>query len=285
MFLFDAHVHTAESSKCAKWSGAEAAEAYAAKGYSGIIVTDHFVNGNTRADRTAPWEEQVAVAMAGYKAAKARGDEIGLKVFFGFESANDGAEFLTYGLDEEWLLKHPESAQLPMKEYLALVRSEGAFVVHAHPFRRSRHPRCMHLFPGGVDAVEIVNFGNLDVDNHLAKVYAEAYGLPMTAGSDSHNFGDIRDFVVGTEADHSVVAEDTVAEGRQLRKGVIVIPADRRPGHISTGHYQAVGHLQTVVISKEKVLQGGIGKHDSHLGVAGRHRGRQERASPRMYSM
>ena len=239
MFLFDAHVHTAESSKCAKWSGAEAAGAYAAKGYSGIIVTDHYINGNTRADRTAPWEEQVAVAMAGYngntradrtaageeqiavqmagyKAAKARGDEIGLKVFFGFEAACDGAEFLTYGLDEEWLLKHPESAQLPMKEYLALVRSEGAFVVHAHPFRRSRHPRCMHLFPGGVDAVEIVNFGNLDVDNYLAKVYAEAYGLPMTAGSDSHNFGDIRDFVVGTDTPIESVADyiERIKQGR-----------------------------------------------------------------------
>ena len=110
----------------------------------------------------------------------------------------------------------------------------------------------------------------------------------VSAGAPDHvgfSAMEIHDGVVGTDADHPVVAEDTVAEGRQLRKGVIVIPADRCPGHISTGHYQAVGHLQTVVISKEKVLQGGIGKHDSHLGVAGRHRGRQERASPRMYSM
>ena len=221
MYLFDAHVHTAESSRCGKWTGAEAAEAYKQKGYSGIIITDHYINGNTRADRTAPWEEQVAVAVAGYKAAKARGDEIGLKVFFGFEAATDGAEFLTYGLDEDWLLKHPESAQLPMKEYLALVRSEGAFVVHAHPFRRSRHLKCMHLIPGGVDAVEVVNFGNLDVDNNLAKVYAEAYGLPMTAGSDAHNFGDIRDFVVGTDTPIESV-EDYVEQIRQKR---LIIPA------------------------------------------------------------
>ena len=221
MFLFDAHVHTAESSKCAKWSGAEAAETYKQKGYSGIIITDHYINGNTRADRTAPWEEQVAVATAGYKAAKARGDEIGLKVFFGFEAATDGVEFLTYGLDEEWLLKHPESAQLPMKEYLALVHSEGAFVVHAHPFRRSRHLRCMHLIPGGVDAVEIVNFGNLDVDNNLAKVYAEAYDLPMTAGSDAHNFGDIRDFVVGTETPIESVADYIEC----IKQGMLKLPS------------------------------------------------------------
>lgn len=221
MFLFDAHVHTAESSKCAKWSGAEAAEAYAAKGYSGIIVTDHFINGNTRADRNAPWEEQVAVQMAGYKAAKARGDEIGLKVFFGFEAACDGAEFLTYGLDEEWLLKHPESAKLSMKEYLTLVRAEGAFVVHAHPFRRGRSMKCMHLIPDGVDAVEIVNFGNQEPDNRMARFYADTYGLPMTAGSDSHNFGDMRDLVVGTDTPIESVA-DYIERIKQKR---LILPA------------------------------------------------------------
>ena len=50
MFLFDAHVHTAESSKCAKWSGAEAAEAYAAqankKGFPTVIKAEP-VNGKT----------------------------------------------------------------------------------------------------------------------------------------------------------------------------------------------------------------------------------------------
>ncbi len=67
--------------------------------------------------------------------------------------------------------------------------------------------KCIHLIPDGVDAVEIINFGNLDVDNNLAKVYAEAYDLPMTAGSDAHNFGDIRDFVVGTETPIESVAD------------------------------------------------------------------------------
>ncbi|MBR5025418.1 MAG: hypothetical protein IKX48_10140 [Victivallales bacterium] len=43
--------------------------------------------------------------------------------------------------------------------------------------------------------------------NNLAKVYAEAYDLPMTAGSDAHNFGDIRDFVVGTETPIESVAD------------------------------------------------------------------------------
>lgn len=221
MYLFDAHVHTAESSKCGKMTGAEAAEAYAAKGYSGIIVTDHFINGNTRADRNAPWEEQVAVQMAGYKAAKARGDEIGLKVFFGFESGNDGADFLTYGLDEEWLLKHPESPKLSMKDYLALVRSEGAFVVHAHPFRRARYIKCMHLIPDGVDAVEIVNFGNQELDNRMAKIYAEAYGLPMTAGSDGHAVHDVEEFVIGTDTPIESVA-DYIERIKQKR---LILPA------------------------------------------------------------
>ena len=216
MYLFDAHVHTAESSRCGRMPGAEVAEIYAKKGYSGIIITDHFINCNTRADRNAPWEEQVAVLMAGYKAAKARGDEIGLKVFFGFEGGSEGNDFLTYGLGEEWLLKHPESAQVPLKEYLALVRSEGGFVVHAHPYRRAHYIKCIRLLPDEVDAVEITNLCRPELDNRLAKIYAEAYGLPATAGSDAHTFEAVKDFVIGTDTPIESVADyiERVKQGR-----------------------------------------------------------------------
>ena len=48
------------------------------------------------------------------------------------------------------------------------------------------------------------------------RAYQEAYGLPMTAGSDAHNFGDIRDFVVGTETPIESVADyiERVKDGR-----------------------------------------------------------------------
>ena len=41
-YRYDLHVHTAEGSKCGHSSGAEMADFYKAKGYAGIVVTDHF---------------------------------------------------------------------------------------------------------------------------------------------------------------------------------------------------------------------------------------------------
>ena len=46
MFRYETHLHTAEGSGCASASGAEQARRYKALGYDGIIVTDHFFNGN-----------------------------------------------------------------------------------------------------------------------------------------------------------------------------------------------------------------------------------------------
>ena len=54
---------------------------YKEEGYTGIIVTDHFFNGNTTVPRDLPWEERVELFCKGYENAKAKGDEIGLDVY------------------------------------------------------------------------------------------------------------------------------------------------------------------------------------------------------------
>ena len=46
------------------------------------------------------------------------GDEIGLQVFFGWEETFDGQDFLIYGLDKEWMLKHPEMEQEKPARYI-----------------------------------------------------------------------------------------------------------------------------------------------------------------------
>ena len=99
LYRYDTHVHTAEVSKCAKSSGREVAEAYHARGYDGIIITDHFFNGNTTVPRDLPWRERVELFTAGYRAAKEYGDKVGMQVFFAWEDSSEGNDFLTYGLD------------------------------------------------------------------------------------------------------------------------------------------------------------------------------------------
>lgn len=186
-FKFDAHVHTSESSACACTTGAEIAEAYKNAGYSGIVITDHFFNGNTSIPSDLPWKERVEMFCKGYENAKRRGDEIGLTVLFGWEYAYENSDFLTYGLDREWLLKHPEVLDLPVWQYAELVHQWGGFIVHAHPFRYWAYVRQITLIPDIIDAVETVNMNNSHEENARAAWYAESYGLPATAGSDSHN--------------------------------------------------------------------------------------------------
>ena len=82
MFRYETHLHTAEGSGCASASGAEQARRYKALGYDGIIVTDHFFNGNCAVTNFDSWEDRVNKFCKGYENAKEEGDRIGLKVFF-----------------------------------------------------------------------------------------------------------------------------------------------------------------------------------------------------------
>ena len=47
MYRYETHMHTSQASACAFSTGAEMARAYAAAGYTGIFITDHFFNGNS----------------------------------------------------------------------------------------------------------------------------------------------------------------------------------------------------------------------------------------------
>ena len=116
-YRYDLHVHTYEGSACAKSPAAELADFYKEKGYAGLVVTDHFYAGNTRVDRSLPWPEWLKGFKEGYEHMKARGDEIGLSVFYGWEYSFHGIDFLTFGLDNDWLLEHPEVKDMDIVDY------------------------------------------------------------------------------------------------------------------------------------------------------------------------
>ncbi len=187
-FKYETHLHTSEASACAISSGAEMADAHKKSGYTGIIVTDHFFNGNTAIPFDLSWKNRVELFCLGYENAKKRGDEIGLQVFFGWEFNYGATEFLTYGLDKEWLIKHPEIEHMRYPDYLKLIDLHGGFTVHAHPFRQRGYINKLVLVPEYTSAVEIYNDGNdMEIFNERAKWYAESFDLAVTAGSDIHS--------------------------------------------------------------------------------------------------
>ena len=188
MYRYETHLHTFYGSYCASVSGKFQAEAYKKAGYTGIIITEHFFNGSScMIPKDLPWEERVALFCIGYEEAKKVGDRIGLQVFFGWEETFDGQDFLVYGLDKEWLLKHPEVEQWSIRKQFEEVDRHGGMVIHAHPYRNRPYIPKIRLFPDFVHGVEVYNGGNTEEENKRAYMYAKKYHLPMTAGADSHH--------------------------------------------------------------------------------------------------
>ena len=187
-YKYETHLHTSETSACAVSSGKEMVRAYADAGYSGIVVTDHFFNGNTCVPPHLPWETRVDLFCRGFENAREEGEKLGLKVFFGWEYGYYQTDFLTYGLDREFLLKNPDVLKWSLDEYSDVVHSHGGFITHAHPFREAFYIDAIRLFPNLVDAVEVVNASHTDPSfNRKAKRYAEENGLIEMSGSDAHS--------------------------------------------------------------------------------------------------
>ena len=193
MYLYETHLHTMEASACSMISGKEQARAYKKAGYSGIVVTDHFFNGNTSIPDNLPWEERVNLFYKGYESAKREGDKIGLSVFFAWESNYDGTEFIVLGLGKDFLLDNPDYLSWSIKKQYENVKEAGGYIIHAHPFRIRSYIKEVRLFPEYTDAVEVVNIGNgnKEFDNQALE-YARKHNFPAIAGTDSHGYEEKR---------------------------------------------------------------------------------------------
>jgi len=191
-YLYETHLHTKEGSSCGVSGGREYVQKYKDLGYSGIIITDHFFNGNCRADRNLPWKKWVQEYIRGYEHTKEEGSRRGFDVFFGWEETLDGNDYLIYGLDKEWLLAHPEAANWTPEEQFDEVRRYGGCVVLAHPFRFTQNMNRISFHNVCVNAVEAANSANSQVSDALAWSYAKKINVSATAGSDIHYAADIR---------------------------------------------------------------------------------------------
>jgi histidinol phosphatase-like PHP family hydrolase len=206
-YLYETHLHTSQASACANSRGRDYISVYRDLGYTGIIVTDHFIHGNSALDDRQPWRDWVSAFCRGYEEARDEGEKQGLDVFFGWEETFDGDDYLVYGLDKAWLLEHPEPKNWTRKRQYETVRQYGGCVVHAHPFRQARYIPRITLCPAFIDAVEVANAGNPYPSwNALAFRYAQKIGLPVTAGSDIHHACDAFDKSFGVYLDKKLTS-------------------------------------------------------------------------------
>ncbi len=224
MYKYDTHVHTSESSACASMSGAKQARLYKELGYTGIIITDHFFNGNSSVPRNLPWEERIERFVLGYEHALEEGEKIGISVLFGWEESFCGTDFLVYGLDKQWLLKNPDILNWDIPEHFRRIQEEGGLFVHAHPFRIADYISEIRLFPEYEDAIEIMNAGNqLPIYNQKAVEYANKYNKPITGGSDAHHANSIH---IGMNFDYVLKDIHDFIQCVKMRKNYTIIPME-----------------------------------------------------------
>lgn len=186
MYKYETHLHTKPVSACAGVTVCDNLEFYKKKGYDGVFVTNHFLDGNIGIDKSLPYDTQLDFYFSDYYKALEVGKEIGIKVFLGLEMSYGGTDFLVYGPEPQWYYNHPNIMDMKKSDELNYLRENGAFISQAHPFREAAYIDHIRLFPRCVDAVETINAVRTEFENKMADMYADMYGLPKTAGSDNH---------------------------------------------------------------------------------------------------
>ena len=188
MYLYETHVHSLNGSACGRCTPKELVQAYKKAGYTGFVLTDHFVRGNTSVPRDLDWETRMNLYYDAYLESKEEGDRLDFDVFFGIEHYYaKGKEILIYGIDLDFLLAHPELNTAQIEVYADLVHEVGGILVHAHPHRirdyidpnfAPRYDVC--------DGIEVYNAGDVDEINELAVRDAIVLNKLMTSGGDVH---------------------------------------------------------------------------------------------------
>ena len=210
-YKYETHLHTFPVSKCAKVSPRENLEFYKDLGYDGVFITNHFFDNRVNCDTEDAYQELIDYFFSDYEEAVKLGKEIGIKVFSGAEFPYYGTDFLVYGLEKEWYIKHSEIIRMKQSDKLAFLMESGALVIQAHPFREAGYIDHIRLFPRSVHGVEVVNTAMTDHVNEMAKIYARNYNLLEFAGSDNH-IGKKKNLLAGMCCDSPILDEQDFVE-------------------------------------------------------------------------
>lgn len=189
-YRYEMHCHCNWCSACAHSSPQAMAQAYYQAGYAGMVLTDHFLSGNSAIDRSLPWKDKVEAYWRAYEAARdwARGRSRDFTVLFGLEHQyGGGKEVLTYGIDLDFLLAHPDLDQYSLADYTDAVRRAGGLISMAHPYRHADYIDDTILpQPRYLDGAEVYNYGNTPEENRQAYELAREHPLIPTSGGDVH---------------------------------------------------------------------------------------------------
>lgn len=214
------HVHTSEGSPCAKADAESIVKAYSEAGYDAIVITNHFDSVLLR-DFGETDDEKIERYLLGYRKAKAVEAKYGIKVMPGVEirlEPND-EDFLIYGIDEEFLFRHPDLCFMDQQTVYELCHSCGAVFYQAHPFREP----CVPRNPEFLDGVEFNQRPGGGNNNEKLSGWVKDYPkLKFISGSDCHDLDQVG--FGGIEIDQSVNDVKELAGLLRTRQVKLIIP-------------------------------------------------------------
>ena len=214
-YKYELHCHTGEVSRCASCPAARMVEIYKEKGYSGMVVTDHY-SPQTFLDRHlfAP-QKEVDFYISGYeKALEAAGDDF--TVLFGMELRfyGNGNDYLVYGLTPDFLRKYGNLMTYYPRRFHELCKENNMIFLQAHPFR----PYVFRTNPKYLDGCEIYNAKGKDTDiNDKAAEWAEKNGMKIRVGGSDLHHESKADNLSGIITNEKITSNDDLL--RILRSG------------------------------------------------------------------
>ena len=177
----DPHTHSNGISLCSRLTVEEIIDVKQARGYDGIVLTNHCQGHYYPAAEHSVYIERV---IEEFHRAKVYGEKKGFLVMLGLEvTIVDPAynDWLLYGVTEEFLRQTPCLYQMSQRSLFELCEKNGIVLVQAHPFRNSGWGEREYMH--GVE----INCSKGDValaDDVLTR--AKELGLLVTCGTDFH---------------------------------------------------------------------------------------------------
>ena len=183
--LIDLHAHSSGISHCCETTYVGAIDAAREAGLDGIVLTNHYTKDYVKKDDSLAFAKRY---FEEFRLAKAYGDSIGFKVFFGAEVTMErygGAHLLLYGINDKFIEENSTLYDYTMEEMQKAVKAfnEKAAIVQAHPYRKVKN-----LLPTEyLDGVEVnchPLYGKSDFSD-MVKIATDSK-LILTCGGDYH---------------------------------------------------------------------------------------------------
>lgn len=211
----DTHVHSSGISKCSRVSYQEIAQRKKSQGYGGAILMNH----------CQPWyydpkdlKEWINSFIEEFNNAYNYGKSVGFTFFLGIEvsiSIPRWADFLLFGVSEEFLLNAPDMCRITQEELFDYCQKYGVLMVQAHPQRESfefMDCRFMH----GVE----VNLSKRDIiKRSIVEEYAKEKDFGITVGSDYHEpyEGDFGGIIIPNEIQNSIQLVEYLNSTKEIK--------------------------------------------------------------------